>query len=452
MLSGGWNVARRRGLTYRMVLAGSTMAFLMIGAFVLLFVAITGLRDAGTVARHSKTALVAADRLEKLMFGLDAESRGLVVTSDPTFLRSFVADRGALAAHEKDLELASAEVDPGQAKWAHQIVQADNAYMRDYLDPLTNAVKNDPAAARSMVEKGTGLPQLAALRNQCESFQDAQRKAAAKSEQDAIDAARTATVTAAISAAGALLLIGFFVAYLTRVIIRPVRHAALVAGGLARGDLAIRMPETSPGEIGMLESKFNTMVGSLEASRDQLRQIADEQGALRRVATLVASGVAPTQVFDAVAAEVGHVLEADHAEIIRFESDDTARVVGYWNDPRVPKVMPPLNGHWPIESGTVTATVLTTERPARMKNYERATSAIGVWSHSVGIRRRARLGRDAHPLTGERAEARGHRGPDAGVRGARRHRDRERAEPQRPPRLPRPRGGGRRREPPAHRT
>jgi signal transduction histidine kinase len=386
MLSGGWKVAQRRGLTYRMVLAGSVMAFLMIGAFVLLFMAITGLRDAGIVARHSKTALVSADRLEKLMFGLDAESRGLIVTKDPSFLRSFDADRAALPVHEAALERASAKSDASQARWAHQIVQSDEAYMRDYLVPRVNTAKSDPAAARSMVEKGQGLRQLAALRNQCESFENAQGRIAARSEQHAVDAARTATVTAAISAVGALLLIGFFITYLTKVIIRPVRHAALVAGGLAEGDLAIRMPETSPGEIGLLECKFNTMVVSLEASRDQLCQVADEQGALRRVATLVACGVSPTQVFDAVAAEVGHVLEADHSEIIRFESDDTARVVGYWNDPRVPRVMPPLNGHWPIESGTVTATILTTERPARMKNYERATSAIGTWAHAAGIR------------------------------------------------------------------
>ncbi|WP_141957510.1 sensor histidine kinase [Actinoallomurus bryophytorum] len=386
MPSGWWKVAQRRGLTYRMVLVGGVMAVLMVGAFALLFMAITGLRDAGTVARHAKTALVSADRLEKLMFGLDAESRGLIVTKAPGFDRYFAADRAALPAREADLERASATVDAAQARWAHQIVQADSAYMRDYLIPLTNAAKSDPAAARSMLEKGEGLQRLAALRNQCESFENAQRKIAAVSEQEAIDAARSATVTAAISAAGALLLIGFFITYLTKVIIRPVRHAALVAGGLAKGDLTVRMPETSPGEIGLLESKFNTMVGSLEVSRDQLRRVADEQGALRRVATLVATGVSPTQVFDAVAAEVGHVLEADHSEIIRFESDDTARVVGYWNDPRVPKVMPPLNGHWPIESGTVTATVLTTERPARMKNYERATSAIGIWSHAVGIR------------------------------------------------------------------
>jgi PAS domain S-box-containing protein len=42
----------------------------------------------------------------------------------------------------------------------------------------------------------------------------------------------------------------------------------------------------------------------VETSRDELRVLADEQAALRRVATLVAKGVQPDEVFAAVAEEV----------------------------------------------------------------------------------------------------------------------------------------------------
>ena len=102
--------------------------------------------------------------------------------------------------------------------------------------------------------------------------------------------------------------------------------------------------EISPGELGTLVRRFNAMASSLEGSRDRLRETADVQSALRRVATLAAGGVPPAEVFTAVAAEAGHVLHADHTEIIRFESGDTARVVGHWSDPGVPQVMPPLGG------------------------------------------------------------------------------------------------------------
>ena len=39
----------------------------------------------------------------------------------------------------------------------------------------------------------------------------------------------------------------------------------------------------------------------------RLRQVADEQAALRRVATLVAGGARPAEVFTAVASELGRL-------------------------------------------------------------------------------------------------------------------------------------------------
>src|SRR4030081_589463 len=65
----------------------------------------------------------------------------------------------------------------------------------------------------------------------------------------------------------------------------------------------------------------------VEASRDELRLLADEQAALRRVATLVAQGVSATEVFDAVAAEMCELLGADSTHLLRYESDGTATVV-----------------------------------------------------------------------------------------------------------------------------
>jgi signal transduction histidine kinase len=137
---------------------------------------------------------------------------------------------------------------------------------------------------------------------------------------------------------------------------------------------------------GTSDTEYDTMVASLAASQDKLRQVADMQGALRRVATLVARGVSSSELFAAVAAEVGHVLEADHSVIVRFESGERANVIAHWNDCRVPQVMPPLNGHWPIESGTVTAAVRNTERPARINDYEQNTTAIGYWARATGVR------------------------------------------------------------------
>ena len=77
------------------------------------------------------------------------------------------------------------------------------------------------------------------------------------------NAARRATAAAAVGIAGSILLILVFVGYLTRVIVQPLRRAALMADRLAGGDLSARMQQTDIAEIGALERSFNVMAGSL---------------------------------------------------------------------------------------------------------------------------------------------------------------------------------------------
>jgi len=65
-------------------------------------------------------------------------------------------------------------------------------------------------------------------------------------------------------------------------------------------------------------------------ARGELRQFAREQAALRRVATLVARNAPPAEVFAAVTAEAGLLMDADRTSIGRYEPDGTQTVVGSW--------------------------------------------------------------------------------------------------------------------------
>src|SRR3954447_17857136 len=67
------------------------------------------------------------------------------------------------------------------------------------------------------------------------------------------------------------------------------------------------------------------------AMADKANRLAEEQAALRRVATLVASSAQPTQVFQLVAEEAGRLLEARTAATVRFD-EDSAVIVGSWSD------------------------------------------------------------------------------------------------------------------------
>ena len=78
--------------------------------------------------------------------------------------------------------------------------------------------------------------------------------------------------------------------------------------------------------------KFTELVAIAIAnveSREALRELADEQAALRRVATLVAEGSPPTDVFDAVADEMAQLLQADDVALSRYEPGGDITLVAH---------------------------------------------------------------------------------------------------------------------------
>jgi signal transduction histidine kinase/ketosteroid isomerase-like protein len=66
-------------------------------------------------------------------------------------------------------------------------------------------------------------------------------------------------------------------------------------------------------------------------SRAEAGRIAEQQAALRRVATLVARGVSRQSVFAAVNREIGGLVGADTTALMRFEPDDTITLVAAWS-------------------------------------------------------------------------------------------------------------------------
>src|ERR671924_1400904 len=94
--------------------------------------------------------------------------------------------------------------------------------------------------------------------------------------------------------------------------------------------------------------------------------LAAEQGALRRVATLVARGVAPQEVFAAVAEELALLLDASITKILRYESDGTATVVGGWS---LPNLEIPIGTRLTLEGTGVAVSVKETGRPSRTEQF-----------------------------------------------------------------------------------
>ena len=121
----------------------------------------------------------------------------------------------------------------------------------------------------------------------------------------------------------------------------PVHVNGRLWGAIAVGSGQAPLPPDAEQRMAEFTDLVATAVANaqnwaaLEASRDELARLLTEQAALRRVATLVARGIDPAEVFAAVAEELRLLLDADHAGIGRFEPDGTAVVVvgGVGDDP-----------------------------------------------------------------------------------------------------------------------
>ncbi len=137
------------------------------------------------------------------------------------------------------------------------------------------------------------------------------------------------------------------------------RPGALTAGSEAR--------------IAEFTELIATAIANAEA-RSELRRVADEQGALRRVATLVARGVRPGEVFDAVASETRRIFDFDTTFLYRLELDGVITVVAV--DATLP-VAAAVGDRWTPVPGGVAERVLNTGRPARVDGHEDEPGSIG---------------------------------------------------------------------------
>src|SRR5215218_7919348 len=122
---------------------------------------------------------------------------------------------------------------------------------------------------------------------------------------------------------------------------------------------------------------------ALAASEASQRALAREQAALRRVATLVASGAEPSRVFEQVTEEVARLLGMQGASLMRYDESGTARVVGGWSDDGTLRL--PVGMTFDLDGDTVVAKVLRTGRPQRAE-YEHTGGTIAETLKSAGYR------------------------------------------------------------------
>jgi signal transduction histidine kinase len=176
----------------------------------------------------------------------------------------------------------------------------------------------------------------------------------------------------------------------------------IVVGGRVWGVAVIgtSRPEPLPADTEERISDFADLVASaianaatrdeLQASRDRSQVLAEQQAALRRVATLVARAASPSEVFSAVAEEMARCLHVENASVMRYESDIAAVVLAVAAlEPRFNKtqvVTEVVGTRLTLEGDNTAIMALRTGRPARMGSFENATGSLAETVRAMGLR------------------------------------------------------------------
>jgi signal transduction histidine kinase len=113
----------------------------------------------------------------------------------------------------------------------------------------------------------------------------------------------------------------------------PVSVEGQLWGLIAVGSRTEPLPAGVESQLDRFTELAAAAVANAQA-RVELRGFADEQAALRRVATLVARGAPPAEVLTAVTEEAGRLLHADHASMGRYDPDGGIRMVATWGSGR----------------------------------------------------------------------------------------------------------------------
>jgi PAS domain S-box-containing protein len=161
----------------------------------------------------------------------------------------------------------------------------------------------------------------------------------------------------------------------------PILVEGRVWGNIAVHSTTGPLPVDTEERLTRFTELVSTAIVNAQARAD-VQRLADEQAALRRVATLVALQRQPGEILAAVAAEVGRLLPVEDTSMLRYEEDGSATVVATWG--ALGQLLT-VGTRLPVEGSNVTALVQATGRPARIDEYTAASGALGARMRERGI-------------------------------------------------------------------
>lgn len=121
-----------------------------------------------------------------------------------------------------------------------------------------------------------------------------------------------------------------------------------------------------------------------EQRRRQADELAGQQAALRRVATLVARSADVSEVYAVAVRELALSLDVDHVTLVRFEGDDTCLVVAAHDLPDFPGMA--VGERFPLTGDNISGRIRAAGAPARIDDYADATGPIADRLQQLRVR------------------------------------------------------------------
>src|ERR1700694_5250882 len=118
--------------------------------------------------------------------------------------------------------------------------------------------------------------------------------------------------------------------------------------------------------------------------RREASVLAEQQGALRRVATLVARGAEPSEVFSAVAMELARCLGMYNTGLLHFEADGAVTLLAARDERGLAKKL--VGTRFSLEGENILAVVSRTGRATRMDNHDNASGSAAARIRELGMR------------------------------------------------------------------
>ncbi len=139
--------------------------------------------------------------------------------------------------------------------------------------------------------------------------------------------------------------------------------------------------------VALLSNSLAWLARASAIEAERRRQEADfgarQQTALRRVATLVARGVPPSEVFSAVVAELASCLDSRNASLFRYEPDGTALLLAVADERGLQKM--PAGERFSLDGQNVVAMVRRDGRAVRMDSHDHAGGSAAARIRALGL-------------------------------------------------------------------